>query len=57
MDAAISAPCDRPEAFLTASAAEVIIGRLGDALALCGRKHEAAVSYGASLAAIINSPR
>jgi hypothetical protein len=57
LDATIAAPCAHPGDFLTGSNSEVIIGRMGDAMILCGKKHLAAVGYSAALTETINGPR
>lgn len=44
LDAALAAPCDRPERHLTAGDWEIMAGRLGDALILCASKHAAIVA-------------
>ena len=57
LDAAIAAPCPHPGDFLRAGLAEVIIGRMGDALILCGKQKAASVDYATDLTEIINGPR
>ena len=56
LDAAIAAPCAHPSVFLNAGPAEVVLGRIGDALILCGKRHAAAVGYAVDLGGIINGP-
>lgn len=41
----VRAPCPGPSAFLDAGDWELMAGRLGDELILCGKKHRAAVAY------------
>lgn len=57
LDASISIPCPHPSTYLSDSTAEVIVGRIGDALILCGKQKAAAVAYAADLTEIINGPR
>lgn len=44
-DASLTAPCPRPERFLTAGDWEIMAGRLGTALIECGAEKAALVGY------------
>ena len=57
LDAAIAAPCPHPAQYLTDAPAEVIAGRIGDALILCGKKQRAAGDYAAAPAETNNPER
>ena len=50
-DPAITEPCQRPEVYLGAGDWEVIAGRIGDALLVCGENHKALVDRDATLRA------
>ena len=57
LDASIKAPCLSPLEFLKYDNAEVIIGRMGDELQLCAKKHEVSAGYSDRLVDIINGPQ
>ncbi len=57
LDASVSAPCREPVEFLKYDNAEVIIGRMGDELKLCGKKHEVSAGYADRLVDVINGPK
>lgn len=48
-DTALTRPCDRPEAALSASDWEIIAGRIGVSLIQCGQEKAALVDYVAGL--------
>lgn len=50
-DPAITEPCLRPEVFLGAGDWELIAGRIGDALIVCGENHKALVGRDTTLRA------
>lgn len=50
-DPSIAQPCPRPEAFLGAGDWELIAGRIGDALIVCGENHKALVDRDTTLRA------
>lgn len=57
LDASVAAPCRSPVEFLKYENVEVIIGRMGDELQLCAKKHEVSADYADRLVDIINGPK
>jgi hypothetical protein len=57
LDPSIKAHCRLPGEFLKYENAEVIIGRMGDELQLCAKKHEVSADYADRLVDVINGPK
>lgn len=52
-DEATLASCEAPQAYLGVDDWEIMAGRIGDALILCGKKHEALADYARAVSKIV----